>query len=88
MDLAYRERLKKMRGTKTVTKFAEELGMTKSNYSKIELGKVNASITALQRIAKITNSTLVVDLIPNEPTELESESEQITLELEIEEDKQ
>ncbi len=30
MDLAYRERLKKMRGTKTVTKFAEELGMTKS----------------------------------------------------------
>lgn len=82
MDLAYRERLRKMRGTKTVTKFAEELGMTKSNYSKIELGKTNASITALQRIAEITNSTLVVDLVPNELSQPEQ------LELEIEKDKQ
>ncbi|MDT2546797.1 helix-turn-helix domain-containing protein [Enterococcus raffinosus] len=67
-----------MRGTKTVTKFAEELGMTKSNYSKIELGRTNASITTLQRIAKLTNSTLLVDLIPNEP----NQSEQIELEIE------
>lgn len=42
---------------------------------------------ALEQIAKLTNSTLVVDLIPNEPTEPEPETEQVTLELEMEEEK-
>ena len=40
-----------------------------------------------EQIAKLTNSTLVVDLIPNEPTEPEPETEQVTLELEMEEEK-
>ncbi len=43
------------------------------------------TIKTLEQIAKLTNSTLVVDLIPNEPTE--PESEQVTLDLEMEEEK-
>ncbi|HDL2503918.1 TPA: XRE family transcriptional regulator, partial [Enterococcus faecium] len=47
------------------------------------------TIKTLEQIAKLTNSTLVVDLIPNEPTEPEpeTESEQVTLDLEMEEEK-
>ncbi|OQO83312.1 transcriptional regulator [Enterococcus casseliflavus] len=75
MDLAYRERLRKMRGTKTVTKFAEELGMSKSNYSLIESGKSTPTLKTLQRIAELTNTTLVVDLIVEEPEQIELEIE-------------
>lgn len=71
MDVAFREKLVKLRGTKTVTQFAKELGMSKSNYSLIESGKSNPTIKTLQRIAKLTNTTLVVDLIINETEQIE-----------------
>ena len=61
--------------------------MSRSNYSRIESGKSDPTIKTLEQIAKLTNSTLVVDLIPNEPTEPEPETEQVTLELEMEEEK-
>ncbi|WP_105249508.1 helix-turn-helix domain-containing protein, partial [Streptococcus suis] len=83
------ESLKKMRGTKSKEKFSQELEMSRSNYSRIESGKSDPTIKTLEQIAKLTNSTLVVDLIPNEPTEPEpeTESEQVTLDLEMEEEK-
>ena len=84
MELAFRENLKKMRGTKSKEKFSQELEMSRSNYSRIESGKSDPTIKTLEQIAKLTNSTLVVDLIPNEPTE--PESEQVTLDLEMEEE--
>ncbi|HAQ7596365.1 TPA: helix-turn-helix transcriptional regulator [Enterococcus faecium] len=91
MELAFRESLKKMRGTKSKEKFSQELEMSRSNYSRIESGKSDPTIKTLEQIAKLTNSTLVVDLIPNEPTEPEpepeTESEQVTLDLEMEEEK-
>ncbi|HFI0339818.1 TPA: helix-turn-helix transcriptional regulator [Streptococcus suis] len=89
MELAFRENLKKMRGTKSKEKFSQELEMSRSNYSRIESGKSDPTIKTLEQIAKLTNSTLVVDLIPNEPTEPEpeTESEQVTLDLEMEEEK-
>ena len=89
MELAFRESLKKMRGTKPKEKFSQELEMSRSNYSRIESGKSDPTIKTLEQIAKLTNSTLVVDLIPNEPTEPEpeTESEQVTLDLEMEEEK-
>lgn len=87
MELAFRESLKKMRGTKSKEKFSQELEMSRSNYSRIESGKSDPTIKTLEQIAKLTNSTLVVDLIPNEPTEPEPETEQVTLELEMEEEK-
>ncbi|HDL2878726.1 TPA: helix-turn-helix transcriptional regulator, partial [Enterococcus faecium] len=85
----FRESLKKMRGTKSKEKFSQELEMSRSNYSRIESGKSDPTIKTLEQIAKLTNSTLVVDLIPNEPTEPEpeTESEQVTLDLEMEEEK-
>ena len=76
-----------MRGTKSKEKFSQELEMSRSNYSRIESGKSDPTIKTLEQIAKLTNSTLVVDLIPNEPTEPEPETEQVTLELEMEEEK-
>ncbi|HFQ1257148.1 MAG: helix-turn-helix domain-containing protein [Akkermansia sp.] len=78
-----------MRGTKSKEKFSQELEMSRSNYSRIESGKSDPTIKTLEQIAKLTNSTLVVDLIPNEPTEPEpeTESEQVTLDLEMEEEK-
>lgn len=89
LELAFRESLKKMRGTKSKEKFSQELEMSRSNYSRIESGKSDPTIKTLEQIAKLTNSTLVVDLIPNEPTEPEpeTESEQVTLDLEMEEEK-
>ena len=39
MELAFRSRLRQMRGNKTRKQFAEEIGMKESNYLKIELGK-------------------------------------------------
>ena len=84
LELAFRENLKKMRGTKSKEKFSQELEMSRSNYSRIESGKSDPTIKTLEQIAKLTNSTLVVDLIPNEPTE--PESEQVTLDLEMEEE--
>lgn len=84
LELAFRENLKKMRGTKSKEKFFQELEMSRSNYSRIESGKSDPTIKTLEQIAKLTNSTLVVDLIPNEPTE--PESEQVTLDLEMEEE--
>ena len=75
MELAFRESLKKMRGTKSKEKFSQELEMSRSNYSRIESGKSDPTIKTLEQIAKLTNSTLVVDLIPNEPTEPEPETE-------------
>ena len=87
LELAFRESLKKMRGTKSKEKFSQELEMSRSNYSRIESGKSDPTIKTLEQIAKLTNSTLVVDLIPNEPTEPEPETEQVTLELEMEEEK-
>lgn len=73
MEVAFREKLIKLRGTKTVTQFAKEIGMSKSNYSLIESGKSNPTIKTLQRIAKLTNSTLVIDLIINETEQIELE---------------
>ena len=64
MELAFRESLKKMRGTKSKEKFSQELEMSRST---------------LERIAELTNSTLVIDLIPNELEQVE---------LQIEEEKQ
>ena len=52
-------------------KEAEEIGMKESNYLKIELGKSNPTVKTLERIAKLTNSTLVIDLIPNDSEQLE-----------------
>lgn len=74
---------------KSKEKFSQELEMSRSNYSRIESGKSDPTIKTLEQIAKLTNSTLVVDLIPNEPTEPEpeTESEQVTLDLEMEEEK-
>lgn len=71
MDLAFREKLKKMRGTKSRAKFAKELEMTKANYSMIERGASNPTIKTLKRMAELTNSTLVIDLIPNETEQME-----------------
>ena len=84
LELAFRENLKKMRGTKSKEKFSQELEMSRSNYSRVESGKPDSTIKTLEQIEKLTNSTLVVDLIPNEPTE--PESEQVTLDLEMEEE--
>ena len=78
MDHAFRDRLRQMRGKKTREVFAQELQMTKSNYLKIEMGRSNPTIKTLERMAILTNSTLIIDLIPNE-------KEQIELELENEE---
>lgn len=78
MDHAFRDRLRQMRGKKTREVFAQELQMTKSNYLKIEMGRSNPTIKTLERMAILTNSTLIIDLIPNE-------TEQIELELENEE---
>ncbi|BDP55481.1 MULTISPECIES: helix-turn-helix transcriptional regulator [Lactobacillales] len=71
MELAFRSRLRQMRGNKTRKQFAEEIGMKESNYLKIELGKSNPTVKTLERIAKLTNSTLVIDLIPNDSEQLE-----------------
>ncbi len=78
MELAFRKQLRQMRGTKSQEKFAEEIGMTRANFSLIEAGKSNPTIKTLEQIAKATNSTLVIEFIPNELEQLE---------LEIEEDK-
>lgn len=75
MDMAFREKLIKLRGTKTISKFAEELGMSTSNYSLIESGKSNPTLKTLQRIAELTQATLVVDLIIDESEQLELEIE-------------
>ncbi|EEN70392.1 DNA-binding helix-turn-helix protein [Enterococcus faecalis ATCC 29200] len=75
MDMAFREKLIKLRGTKTITQFAKEIGMSKSNYSLIESGKSNPTLKTLQRIAELTQSTLVVDLIIDESEQLELEIE-------------
>ena len=87
MELAFRESLKKMRGTKSKEKFSLELDMSRSNYSRKESGNSEPPIKPKAQIAKLTNSPLVVDLITNEPTEPEPETEQVTLELEMEEEK-
>ena len=79
MKLAFRESLKKMRGNKSKEKFSKELEMSRSNYSLIESGKSDPTVKTLERIAELTNSTLVIDLIPNEIEQIE---------LQIEEDKQ
>ena len=103
MELAFRESLKKMRGTKSKEKFSQELEMSRSNYSLIEWGtkskekfsqelemsrsnysliesgKSDPTLKTLERIAELTNSTLVIDLIPNELEQVE---------LQIEEEKQ
>ena len=79
MELAFRESLKKMRGTKSKEKFSQELEMSRSNYSLIESGKSDPTLKTLERIAELTNSTLVIDLIPNELEQVE---------LQIEEEKQ
>jgi transcriptional regulator with XRE-family HTH domain len=72
LELAFRSRLRQMRGNKTRKQFAEEIGMKESNYLKIELGKSNPTVKTLERIAKLTsNSTLVIDLIPNDSEQLE-----------------
>ena len=42
MELAFRSRLRQMRGNKTRKQFAEEIGMKESNYLKIEF--VNSAI--------------------------------------------
>ncbi|MDU3404429.1 MAG: helix-turn-helix transcriptional regulator [Enterococcus faecalis] len=75
MELGFRKRLREMRGKKRQEQFAEEIGMSRSNYSLIEAGKSNPTIKTLEQIAKATNSTLVVDLIPNESEQLELETE-------------
>lgn len=62
MELAFRESLKKMRGTKSKEKFSQELEMSRSNYSLIESGKSDPTLKTLERIAELTNSTLVIDL--------------------------
>lgn len=79
LKLAFRESLKKMRGNKSKEKFSKELEMSRSNYSLIESGKSDPTVKTLERIAELTNSTLVIDLIPNEIEQIE---------LQIEEDKQ
>ena len=79
MELAFRESLKKMRGTKSKEKFSQELEMSRSNYSLIESGKSDPTLKTLEQIAELTNSTLVIDLIPNELEQVE---------LQIEEEKQ
>ena len=53
--------------------------MSRSNYSLIESGKSDPTLKTLERIAELTNSTLVIDLIPNELEQVE---------LQIEEEKQ
>ena len=47
--------------------------------SLIESGKSDPTLKTLERIAELTNSTLVIDLIPNELEQVE---------LQIEEEKQ
>lgn len=89
LELAFRRQLREMRGKKSRKKFAEELGMKESNYLKIELGKSNPTIKTLERMANLTNSTLVIELVPNESPQVGGE--QLTLDLketEDEEDKQ
>lgn len=73
MELAFRNKLRKMRGKKSRKVFSEEIGMKMSNYQKIELGTSNPTIKTLERIARLTNSTLIIDLIPNEDEQLELE---------------
>lgn len=68
-----------MRGTKSKEKFSQELEMSRSNYSLIESGKSDPTLKTLERIVELTNSTLVIDLIPNELEQVE---------LQIEEEKQ
>ncbi|OCK13513.1 transcriptional regulator [Enterococcus faecalis] len=63
MGIAFRDKLKKLRGTKSMTQFAKELGMSKSNYSVIESGKSNPTITTLERIAELTDTELIIDLV-------------------------
>lgn len=60
-----------MRGTKSKEKFSQELEMSRSNYSLIESGKSDPTLKTLERIAELTNSTLVIDLIPNELEQVE-----------------
>ena len=50
MELAFRESLKKMRGTKSKEKFSQELEMSRSNYSLIESGKADPTLKTLERI--------------------------------------
>lgn len=45
--------------------------MSRSNYSLIESGKSDPTLKTLERIAELTNSTLVIDLIPNELEQVE-----------------
>ena len=77
MELAFRESLKKMRGTKSKEKFSQELEMSRSNYSLIESGKSDPTLKTLERIAELTNSTLVIDLIPNELEQVELQKQNI-----------
>ena len=62
MELAFRESLKKMRGTKSKEKFSQELEMSRSNYSLIESGKSDPTLKTLERIAELTNSTLELQI--------------------------
>ena len=48
MELAFRESLKKMRGTKSKEKFSQELEMSRSNYSLIESGKSDPTLKTLE----------------------------------------
>ncbi|MDT2861079.1 helix-turn-helix transcriptional regulator, partial [Lactococcus lactis] len=50
MELAFRESLKKMRGTKSKEKFSQELEMSRSNYSLIESGKSDPTLKTLYSI--------------------------------------
>ena len=62
----FRTKLKQLRGKKTQKVFSEELGMKLSNYSKIETGRSTPTVKTLERIAKLTNFTLIIDFIPND----------------------
>lgn len=86
LELAFRRQLREMRGKKSRKKFAEELGMKESNYLKIELGKSNPTIKTLERMANLTNSTLVIELVPNESPQVGGEK--LTLDLEETEDEE
>lgn len=79
MVLVFRDKLKKLRGKKTRKVFSEELGMSISNYSLIESGKSNPTIPTLQRIAEVTDTELVVDLIIK--NEVETKKEQLELDI-------
>ena len=58
MELAFRESLKKMRGTKSKEKFSQELEMSRSNYSLIESGT--------SRVANRRREAMIVVNIFNE----------------------